>query len=70
MNDQLTAAPMTAKKRVSIFSPWANMIVSVSPYSSSAKKLYRYYIHPSQSTSQRSVLIKRCLCLVLPFSAL
>ena len=44
MNDQPTAAPMTAKKRVSIFSPWANRMVSVKPYSSPAKKLYRYYI--------------------------
>ena len=44
MNDQPTAAPMTAKKRVSIFSPWANRMVSVSPYSPKAKKLYRYYI--------------------------
>ena len=32
------------KKRVSIFSPWANRMVSVKPYSSPAKKLYRYYI--------------------------
>ena len=44
MNDQPTAAPMTAKKRVTIFSPWAKKMVSVKPYSSSAKKLYRYYI--------------------------
>ena len=44
MNDQPTPAPMTAKKRVTIFSPWAKKMVSVKPYSSSAKKLYRYYI--------------------------
>ena len=30
--------------RVSIFSPWKNKMVSVSPYSANAKKLYKYYI--------------------------
>ena len=30
--------------RVSIFSPWKNRMVSVSPYSANAKKLYKYYI--------------------------
>ena len=38
--------PCTKKKseRVSIFSPWANRMVSVKPYGTQAKKLYRYYI--------------------------
>ena len=60
MNDQPTAAPMTALKamqkkqlpcskkkktnRVSIFSPWRNKMVSVQPYSATAKRLYRWYI--------------------------
>ena len=38
--------PCKTKKtdRVSIFSPWKNRMVSVSPYSANAKKLYRFYI--------------------------
>ena len=31
-------------KRVSIFSPWRKKMVSVEPYSATAKKLYRWYI--------------------------
>ena len=38
--------PCKTKKtdRVSIISPWKNRMVSVSPYSANAKKLYRFYI--------------------------
>ena len=32
------------KERVSIYSPWANKMVRVNPYSKAAKKLYRFYI--------------------------
>ena len=31
-------------KRVSIFSPWRGKMVSVEPYSATAKRLYRWYI--------------------------
>ena len=31
-------------KRVSIFSPWRKKMVSVEPYSATAKRLYRWYI--------------------------
>ena len=31
-------------KRVSIFSPWRNRMVSVLPDSATAKRLYRWYI--------------------------
>ena len=43
----MSAVKPCAKKktdRVSIFSPWANRMVSVMPYSPRAKKIYKFYI--------------------------
>ena len=41
---QLPCSKKKKTNRVSIFSPWRNMMVSVQPYSATAKKLYRFYI--------------------------
>ena len=41
---QLPCSKKKKTNRVSIFSPWANRMVSVNPYSPKAKRLYRWYI--------------------------